>query len=213
MTAQISDCFKYKGKKYNLVAISESMGFKPSDYGLKPQGVMTSCWRGYWCEYEIKNKDLMLNSLHIHTEDERYPDFNGVPVTCVKNNKAKGPKCGDGRLARYIESVEDGNGYRLYENIDLPIRYSGRILVGNKFLNEYYIHMGFQQPYAYKELLELIFEEGKLIDIINHSKIAKRIRKKIGGTFEFIDDQDLLHYIKECFSTDYAKKAWWIHLR
>ena len=64
MTAQISDCYKYKGKKYDLVAISESIGFKPSNYGLHPQGIMTSCWRGYWCDYEIKNKALKLKVLH-----------------------------------------------------------------------------------------------------------------------------------------------------
>ena len=216
MTAQISDCYKYKGKKYDLVAISESIGFKPSNYGLHPQGIMTSCWRGYWCDYEIKNKALKLKVLHIHTEDEKYPDFNGVQVTPVKFHKSEVFKRVDGELVRTEEEVEDGNGHRMYEKLDLPIRYSGRILLGNKFLNEYYIHMGSQQPYAYKELLELVFKEGKLIDVVNHSKMAKVIRKKIGEEdeeLEFIDDEDLLRYITDCFSKDYAKKAWWIHLR
>lgn len=80
MTAQIADCCKYKGGKYKIVALSESIGFSPIEYGLKPQGVMTSCWRGYWCKYVIERKQLKLDSLHIHTQNDVYPDFYGKTV-------------------------------------------------------------------------------------------------------------------------------------
>ena len=177
MTAQMADCCKYKRGEYEIIALSEPIRFLPIEYGLKPQGVMTSCWRGYWCEYVIERKRLKLDSLHIHTENDIYPDFCGRTV----EPEARGV----------------GNGHRKYENVNLPIPYTGRMLLGDRFIEKYYIHLGYQRAYAYKKLIELVFEDGILIKTINHSWKAKRIRKEIDemsdDDFE-VDDKHNIRY-------------------
>ncbi len=47
-----------------------------------------------------------------------------------------------------------------YENINLPISYTGSFLVGDNFIDKYYVHMGFQAPFAYEYLEEFIFDNG-----------------------------------------------------
>lgn len=54
-----------------------------------------------------------------------------------------------------------------------------RNLVGKGFLREYYIHMGYQRAWAYENLRELIFENGKLMETFDHSEMAKKLRKEI----------------------------------
>lgn len=68
-------------------------------------------------------------------------------------------------------------GHRVYQNLNLPMNYTGKILVGNNFINKYYIHMGYQRAWAYKTLIELVFENGKLIEEIDQSEVAKKLRK------------------------------------
>lgn len=50
MTAQVGDKFKYKSNEYEIVAISETLGFRPEDYGIIPEGRNAACWAGFWCE-------------------------------------------------------------------------------------------------------------------------------------------------------------------
>lgn len=53
--------------------------------------------------------------------------------------------------------------------IGLPINYTGDLIIGDDFLGEYYVYMGFQQPYTYENVKELKFEKGKLIEVKDHS--------------------------------------------
>ena len=49
MTAQIEDRFLHRKKRYSpLVAITDSIGFDPREYGLIPEARCTACWRGYF---------------------------------------------------------------------------------------------------------------------------------------------------------------------
>ena len=81
MTAQIPDTYRYKSKVYDIVAMTNPMGFDPRDYGLEPHSSCTACWRGYWCEYAIKYGKLIMERLLLYNKDGNYPDFNGVHVS------------------------------------------------------------------------------------------------------------------------------------
>ena len=211
MTAQIGDIYRYNNMEYSIVAMSSPMIFDPRDYGLTPVWATTACWNGYWCEYSIEeNSSLLLKNLFIHNQDDQYPPINGVSVSPPEY------------VNRVVFSLERGwetittynyDGPRVYREVNLPIPYSGRILVGNDFIPDYYIHMGYQRSWAYKTLLEFVFEEGLLIERNDYSETAKKQREMIEVAERdpaHPDHGNLSEFIADSFSLDYHEKAWWI---
>ncbi len=188
MTAQISDKFEYKGKKYSLAALSAPIPFAPEQYGLKPQGCCTALYRGFWCEYKITDEALILDNLHISNRKWRYPKLNGVSASWSK----------------------DDMGCRTYKGVNLTIPFSGKILLGEGFIHKYYIHMGYQRPYAYKELIEFEFEKGVLQKTTDCSKIAAKMRDGTYGLDMADRLGDIAGFIDDSFSLDYETKAWWL---
>ncbi len=154
MTAQIGDIYKFKEKRYTCLRRNSDSLFDPKDYGFSPTWACTACWRGYFCEYEVRDDGLMLRNLCINDANDYYPPVNGVNAS-----EEKKPL-----------------GHRLYENVDLSIPYSGKVLLAADFIENYYIHMGFQRPHGYKTLLSFEFEEGQLIDTVDYSNIASQMR-------------------------------------
>ena len=205
MTAQISDIYKHKRKEYNLVAMSEPMCFKPEDYGLKPESCITCCWRGYWCEFDITDEGLILDKLYTYNSEDYYPDLKGVSVSPIEYEDFK-VYTKDGEMTKGFPKYM---GHRLYENLNLSIPYTGKLLLGDKFLDEYYIHMGFQRPFAYEVLVEFVLENGKLIETIDHSDMAKEMRETM-DLEKHVDRKNVIKFINDSFSLDYKTKAWWL---
>ena len=209
MTAQVGDRFIVKGDSYSIVAISNPILFQPQDYGIVPAAICTACWNGYWCEYLISEQGIMLKNLYIHSQNNYYPAINGVEV------KNKGNEKRDYFL--YM-------GHNLYENINLFLEYTGKILMGKGFLNQYYIHMGYQRAWAYETLKELVFENGKLAEMVDHSEIARKLRDKIEKEQENKIEKKEINkvknakeitnrirtFVEESFSLEIKDKAWWI---
>lgn len=214
MTAQIGDSYFWNEKEYTIVATSVPMEFDPKDYGMHPQSRCTACWRGYWCDYEINDKGLFLQNFYMYNRDGNYPDLNGVSVSPVTYHKANVFKPSTGE--QWVEQLEDHIGHRKYENVMLRMPYTGRILTGREFLPQYYIHMGFQRSWAYKELKEFVFEDGRLIESLDHSDTARKIRediekKKLNPTSP--EGNNIPLFVDASFSLDYKIKAWWIKER
>ena len=157
MTAQIGDIYKYQKKEFTVVALSSVMLFDPKNYGMEPHASSTACWRGYWCEYAIEDDELLLNDLYLYNSDDKYPSLNGVEVSLPE---FKEYKCQGGKKI----IMKAHFGHRVYKDVNMPIPYTGKILLGDGFMREYYIHMGFQRGWAYKKLIELVFEEGILLN-------------------------------------------------
>lgn len=206
MTAQIGDIYKFKGKEFKIVALSSAILFDPKNFGLEPHASSTACWRGYWCEYAIDNDELLLKNLYLFNEDDRYPPFNGVEVSPPE---FKEYECNGGKKV----TTEAHFGHRVYRDVNMPIPYTGKLLLGDGFLQEYYIHMGFQRGWAYKQLIELIFEGGLLLGCNDLSHIAQAQRDAIKQSN--IDPRrpggdNIRKFVADSFSLDYADKAWWI---
>lgn len=203
MTAQIGDSYSYKGGDYSIVATSIPLRFDPRFYGFKPKSVTTGCWNGYWCNYKISEEGIFLDKLFIHCQDDEYPELNGKTFD-VKEN---------GEPFEYI-------GHRVYSDLNMKVEYHGKILVGDEFIHDYYVHMGYQSAHAYKVLKEFIFENGNLIDVIDHSEMAAELREmenakknkkpslreKLFGPKE----DDISDYVGKSFSLDYKDKCWWM---
>lgn len=177
MTAQIADIYRYKKDEYKIIGMTKPMTFNPHDYGLEPQSCCTACWRGYWCEYDIRDNGLYLEKLFMFNREDKYPELNGVSVSPIEYQE--GYVSSLNGMKRRKTSFPKYSGHRLYEGVNLFIQYTGKILAGKNFLSQYYIHMGYQKFYAYEIVKEFIFEEGVLQDIVDHSDFAKSIRESI----------------------------------
>ena len=196
MTAQKGDVIKYKEKEYSIIAITNPLNFNPKEYGIVPSALHTGCWKGYWCVYNINDKGIFLEDLYINSKDDFYPSINNVEAVINNYNL---------ELEKYI-------GHHLYKGLNIKMMFSGKILVGDEFIREYYIHMGFQRGWAYKVLIELVFEQGQLIKINDQSEIASEIRKDIKSKNKSYRKtiDDIAKFVDDSFSLDYRVKAWWL---
>jgi len=138
MTAQIHDRLAYLGQDYELLTVSGGGLADPLSHGLQPSMLHTACWRGYFCLYTIIASRLVWSELTVRSQEGAYPEIAGVRPSV------------------------DPAGVAVYRGLDIPLRFSGRILAGKDFLPERYVHMGFQAPSAYASLLELAFTDGRL---------------------------------------------------
>lgn len=212
MTAQIPDKYRYENKEYAIVAMTKPMEFDPKNYGLEPHSSSTACWRGYWCEYAIKNGRLVLERLLLFNADNNYPDFNGVAVSPQEYKEIEYFNFCDEEEKHQTKTIPANDGHRTYE-ANMEMKYTGKILLGDEFLNDYYIHMGFQEPWAYKDLKEFEFDNGELIAITDHSEYAEKMREQIlrdPEVFERAQGGNIVDYIDRSFSLDASVKAWWI---
>lgn len=194
MTAQMGDTFKYKDNEYSIVAISNPIEFDPKAYGITPEGICSACWAGYWCEYRISQEGIVLQNIFINSKDGTYPPINGVEVNVEK------------QPFEYM-------GHHLYRDVSLQMNYSGRIVVGKGFLQEYYVHMGYQRAWAYETLLEFVFEEGNLVNCLDHSNMAEKLREDLKSKQNpktTVTREDIEAFIEESFSLDMETKTWWI---
>lgn len=211
MTAQIGDIYKYQKKEFTIVAMSSAMPFDPKNFGMEPHSSSTACRRGYWCEYDITDDELRLKDLYFFNADGNYPPLNGIEVSppeFKEYESYRGNKKKRGKV-----TMPAHFGHRVYRDINMPIPYTGRILLGDGFMQEYYIHMGFQRSWSYKKLIELVFEEGILLECNDLSYIAKAQREAMKAQRRnprYPDGDNIPKFVDESFSLDYADKAWWI---
>lgn len=207
MTAQVGDIYKKDNKTFSIVAMTNPIPFDPRDHGINPEFRCTACWAGYWCEYNIEGKELFLEKLFVFNSKDEYPPLNGVEVMPEEFTEFK-----NGTKKKDIVRISKNMGHRCYEKVHLPIDYSGKILVGDGFIDEYYIHMGYQRYWAYKKLTEFVFENGQLIACNDHSDVAKATREQFKEhKDDFLSSRDLLKFVRESFSLDYQTKAWWLN--
>ncbi|MHA1202959.1 MAG: hypothetical protein ACTSQ4_10625 [Candidatus Heimdallarchaeaceae archaeon] len=181
MTGQIADSFLYKDEEYSLSGISEGELFSPLDYKLLPRAATTACWRGYVLYLTIKDEFLTLVDMEINAEEE--PEINGVK-----------PLIREQSLRLH------------YQDLNIKLGFSGKIIIAKNFIQEMYVHMGFQRPTAYRTVIELEFDQGKLISEKDLSPKMKKRRKKNpdeGVRPKSIEEKDMHEWIEGTFSLEY----------
>ena len=189
MTAQAPDFYRYHGSEYEIIAMTKSIEPDFELYGFHFKAATTACWRGHVCEYSIRRDKLYLHNMYAYCKDDEYPVFNGVaPVP------------------------SDRRHMMIYKNLKLFMDYSGKIVLGKGFINKYYIHMGFQRAWAYREVIELVFKHGVVVKTNDQSDYVAKIREQYDTDPKFREDvyDDILKYVHDGFSLDPKVKAWWI---
>lgn len=166
---------RMKEEEYTVLVCENEYIFHPSVFGICPVWSDSSPYE-YDMEIILENYKVSLNYLWV-SSDCAYPLIHQVfPKPCTKNE---------------MEGVE-------YNNLDLPITYSGTILLTKEVVNDY----GFEEVpcYGYKKVLECVFENGILITTVDHSKAMLRIRKNLDLGYRNLDirrdERCINHFLK-----------------
>lgn len=140
MSQQVIDPFIWEGDEWTFLGADNVYDlFNPEEFGLKPEAPHTACWKGFVVTFETESSELYLKELLVNTEDDVYPDING------------------------IKAIYDKMSFHAYKDLDIKLNYSGTIIVGREFKEEF-IGRAFAGPHSYAKTYELVFEEGILLD-------------------------------------------------
>ena len=151
-----TDTFLYKDESYDLLLKEGTQIFRPQAYGVAPAGSQRKGW-DYHGEYGLDGYQLLVNRLWIHSEGN-YPPIKEAEPAMISS----------------LETVE----YAEYNDLAEPVAYTGGIVIARDFVYGF----GFTGDYpcfCYKNVLELIFENGRLVTTIDHKKAMVRIRKNL----------------------------------
>lgn len=134
----------------------ESDLFRPEYFGISPT------WSddpNFFCNglYELKEFQLYLKNIMV-SSDRSYPVINGIKPEPYLSETDR-------------ETVQ-------YLNVNEPLNFTGAIIIANQFVKNYCKNDA-PACFSYKQVKELIFQEGKLVTTIDHSKAMLRIRKNL----------------------------------
>ncbi len=100
---------------------------------------------------------------------------------------------------------------------DIPTYFRGGIVIGKEVANPFHFEADYP-CYCYETVIELIFNEGKLITTIDHSKAMNRVRQNVEkGLRSLNNERDLVCINKFLRSTfvkrypgDFEITRWWL---
>jgi hypothetical protein len=155
MTAQIPDSILLQDKKFSIVGVNGNDLFNPVHFNLHPFQSVTSCWRGYVCTYKTLYNKLLLDKLEVNLRQQG-PIINSVEPLFSK--------------AMFNNT---------YNDLNMPIDFTGEILAADQFIRELYVHMGFHPAWKYETVYELVISGGYVIDTKDVSGQMAQLREQM----------------------------------
>jgi hypothetical protein len=98
-----------------------------------------------------------------------------------------------------VEPQIDPYGIAEYRGLHVPTPFTGKVRLGKDFIQDLYIHMGFQKATAFQTVLDFVFESGQLVSTAD---ISERVARKRGVFKERFGRGDILKDIEDAFSLD-----------
>ena len=91
-----------------------------------------------------------------------------------------------------------------YKDVNLPVSsFTGKLRIARGFIDELYVHMGFPKPSAFKTVIDLTFEEGKLKKTKNRSREMKKKRGNFKKLYnKYCKSGKIGKAVEEAFSLD-----------
>ena len=168
MTAQIHDSLQIEGQHFSIVGVNGNGLFDPGTLGVTLIPPMTSCWRGYICEYKVSDGRLLLDRLQLAIGTRFEPGQAPAPVPLT------GPPINGVR-----PTLQKRGFNNIYENLNLEIPFTGSLQAGDGFIRELYVHMGFHPAWKYQTVLELSVEGGNVLAIRDISEQMQQVRDRM----------------------------------
>ena len=154
---------RWQGRTWALVGHDGSGLFDPTSIGVTPVMLHTAAWRGYVCTYGVADDRLRLERLEIgfdHAAHER-------------------ALAGEPPLLAGVAPTGSGGHRWVYDAATLPIAFSGGLQLGERFIRELYVHMGFAPAWKFEEVHELRFDAGRLVSATDLSAEMRRMRERL----------------------------------
>lgn len=179
----------YKGENYHLYLAEKEYIYNPMDSFVHMVWPSTDSIE-YENAYRIDERNIILESALIRTNTSNisFTEINSIS-----------PKV-----------IEDGNIRTVrYDNINLPLNYTGALIILKDFIDKYGFEIDYP-CYCYRNVIELIFNDGCLITTIDHSRAMLKIRKNIDAGLRNPkvkkDIKCINRFIKSSFIGEYKKK-------
>jgi hypothetical protein len=193
MTAQIGDGFKYRGESWSQCGLKGSGLFEPSQHGIQVGPLSSACWRGFHCEYEVAEGQLLLTQVTVGLREDDYaraelgngPLVFGKPLsirTKVIPAKRRRKKGKSWVVPAQVEVVSPP----MVEGLRERVPFTGRILLGKGFVPGLYVHMGLHQARRFRRVFELTFEAGRLVEECDRSAQMAEMRASPFAVFRWI---------------------------
>jgi len=199
LTAQVPEVFSYQGDKYELVGISDKGLFDPSAFDLEFSSPDTACYRGFQAVFALEEDQLVIREFRACLAD-LFDSETSAQLTDTRFEIA-------GTAPSEPPERERGfNAY--YKNLNYELNYSGGLLLGDEFIQDFYTHMGFQAPWKYEKVIELIFEEGELQKETDRSERMATLRdeklRRRQGARTPEEQIPVIPFIQESFDLSYG---------
>jgi len=182
------DSFQLDGEKWSLWLIAGQGFFEPDDHDFQRGFGSTACYRGYVCTYGLREERLELVRLINGRTLLKAKPFRGIEPTL------------------FNPQDEDYDHFVGYDDIGLPIPFSGGIvLVHGKAIGGR-SGIGPELVFRFAEVRELLFLEGRLVENIDRSEEMEKLREELSG-WNVTHSTERTKENRE----DYSNKVWGIY--
>jgi len=158
VTAQAPDMILVDGTEWAVVGIDGRGLFDPAAWGLEPVPLSTAEWRGFVARYAVADGRLRLVHLSIGLAgDEARAALESLPGV--------------------VRSTAQGARWSLdFDGFDVP--FTGTLLLGQGFIRDLYVHMGFHPAWKWERVLRLELADGLVTASTDES--ARMARERNG---------------------------------
>lgn len=189
MTRQIPDIVYYKDQDHVPLSITGKGLPYPKDFDLRPLMMHTACWRGFYCNYAIRQERLWLTHLVVRHNGE-YPIIGDVKALyeeerfLAADEEEPAPLRGRRVGTIVVDPDKSKIGHRMvsydggiYAGLNVPAPLTGGILLGIDDVDVPYIQYDLHYLITSKVILELLFDNGNLVKTNDLSAEVDQMRK------------------------------------
>lgn len=195
MTAQAPDFVTFEGTEYAIAGIDGQGLFDPESVSLATPMISTACWRGHIDYYTVAEGRLRLTSVAL-----------GSMATFEGRALEQGMSVAGGQVVPADRSW--GAAWQI-TGWELAVPFTGTLLVGRDFVQETYVHMGFNPAWRFRTVWEFAVDEGVVSAALDRSDAAAAAREAI-LTGELADPDrapSTTSWIRRAFSLDLRRSA------
>lgn len=192
MTVQIPNYIKHLNRVFCIVDCKDDFQpFKPHEYNLSLRPIVSCNWKAYELTLKINEDNILCIDELFFTN---YGKINSMKWF--------------GMLPEREEQYSKESYHYWFENMNIRYDYTGKILIADADIEGWANHgMDPALPYAFDILMELEFKDGKLINTIDLSYNAFKLRKK----YNDMSDDNQYNFYHSRFPLMSGHNWSWLH--